>query len=184
ETYYPQYSNNCSSGNSDVGLEPSNVNLDEVVRWGKEVWKIIEENKAVVNVDTVTINVLPAGISCWDQLATWQAPKSKYYQVTYENFFGIEVINVIYRVTFSYGGSFQSKGQYLANVTVAPAKIDVMWGFKFESSVEVPLALNVGHAENPVAGLELNIHWSVKSLKHSEQSLGLFIDGLGQVSQL
>ena len=182
-TYTPNYVSNCSDdGSKDA--EPSNVDLDQVIRWGKEVWKIIQDNKAVVDVESVTVHALPSGIYCWDQLATWQMPNSKYYQVTYENTYGIEVIDVVYRVTYSYGGSFHEKGKYLANVSVAPAKIDVMWGFKFESSVKVPFTLNVGSATDPVAGIELNIHWSVKSLNHSEQSLSLFVDGQGGISQL
>ena len=183
-TYKPFYASNCSDSSGSNDIEPNNVDLGQIIRWGKEIWKIIQDNKAVVNVESVTVHALPGGINCWDQLATWQVPKSKYYQVSYENVYGMEVVDVVYRLTYSYGGSFQAKGKYLANVSVAPAKIDVMWGFNFESTVKVPFTLNVGTQDDPVAGIELNIHWVVESLSRSEQSISLFVDGQGKISQL
>ncbi len=179
----PNSINNCS-GSAPEDLEPNSISLGEIVRIGKQVWKVIEDNKAVVDVETVTVNALPKGITCWDQLATWQVPKSNYYKVTYENVYGIEVINVVFRVTYAYGGSYNSVGNYLANVTVAPASINVFWGFNFTSSVMVPQILNVGTALYPTAGVELNIHWTVKSLNQSQQSISLFVDGEGHISQL
>ena len=178
------YLSDCSGENGNSPWSPNSVSLGDIVRIGKELWKIIDENKAVANVNSLSVSALPRGITCWDQLAEWRIPESKYYQVTYENAYGMEVINVIYRVTMSYGGSYESKGKYLANVSITPAKIDVFWGFNLSSTVKASHALNVGSAEDPIAGIELNIHWSVNALNHSEQSLSLFVDGTGEVSPL
>lgn len=184
DSFYPQsYARDCSDPNRDI-IEPKNVSFDEVVRVGKEIWKVIEENNAVVEAEPITVSVLPGGIDCWDQLALWQKPKSKYYEVSYENYYGMEVINVVYRVSYAYAGSFNNIGKYLANITVAPASIEVSWGFKFTSSVKIPLALNIGTTVDPVAGLELSIQWRVKSLNVSQQSINLFVDGTGEISQL
>lgn len=178
-----EYANDCSSQKNDE-IDTKDVSYDEVVRIGKELWKIIEDNKAVVEVESKSVSVLPVGIECWDQLAMWKKPISKYFEVSYENYYGMKVINVVYRVSYTFAGSYKGRGKYLANVKIAPSNIDVFWGFKFSSTVSVPMAINMGTAQDPVAGVELNIHWIVKTLNQSQQSLSLFIDGLGNISQL
>lgn len=178
-----EYASDCSN-QKDEDLDTKDISFDEVVRIGKELWKIIEDNKAVVEVESKSVSVLPAGIVCWNQLSMWQKPESKYFEVSYENYYGMKVINVVYRITYTYAGSLKGRGKYLANVTVTPANIDVFWGFKFSSTVSIPMAINMGSAQDPLAGVELNIHWIVKTLNQSQQSLSLFIDGLGNISQL
>lgn len=56
-----------------------------------------------------------------------------------------------------------------------------MWGYTFNARVEVPGAVNLGTSASPVAGLELNLHWNVKTVvKESENSVHFFVDGHGQ----
>jgi hypothetical protein len=159
------------------------VSWDDIVNIGKKAWEIIEAGKPVSHIETPTANALPRGIQCWNNLEHWQAPKVQTYQVVYKNGFGMEVVRFNFRLQYTYGGGKAEKGQYLANVTILPSELNVSWGYNFDARVEVQPAVNVGTQENPIAGLELNLRWTVKTvLKTSENSFHFFVQGDG-VSQ-
>jgi hypothetical protein len=149
---------------------------------GQKVWEIIEKNKPVVNVETPVAHALPRGLECWADLEHWQAPRTASYEVVYKNGFGLEVVKFRFRLHYTYGGGKAELGQYLANVTVMPGELNVMWGYTFGARVEVGQAVNLGSHANPTAGLELNVRWNVKTvLKESENSFHYFVQGDGKI---
>lgn len=155
--------------------------LSELINYGKQIWKIVEANKPVVNVTENTANALPRGVQCWTDLEQWNAPKYKTYEVTYENLFGMKVVDFTFQLFFSYGGKVDGKGSYLANVTVAPMQLDVLWGFQMDAVVEVGQVLNTGTKDDPVAGMEMGMKWIAKSpLKESRGQVRFFVQGDGQ----
>jgi len=177
-----EFDNNCNSNNEPMNL--TDIGWSEIINIGQRIWTIVEAGKPVVNVHGAPVAfALPRGITCWNELDSWQAPKIQSYDVTYKNGFGMEVVKFRFRLQYTYGGGRTGKGKYLANVTVMPAQIDVMWGYTFDANVEVEQAVNLGTASNPVAGLELNLKWGVKTvLKQSDNSFHFFVQGDG-VSQ-
>lgn len=162
------------------GIADLIVNWDQIVAMGEKIWKVIEANKPVVNIKTPTISALPRGLTCWADLEQWQAPKTATYEVKYKNGFGMEVVKFRFRLHYTYGGGRAGKGKYLANVAVMPAELNVIWGYTFNAEVEVGQAVNLGTSDSPVAGLELNMKWQVKTVvKEINSSYHYFVQGDG-----
>ncbi len=171
----------CLQLNSNIFT--GEISWEEIITIGQKAWEIVNAGKPVLHIDTPTVNALPKGLQCWNDLEHWQAPRTQTYQVVYKNGFGMEVVKFNFRLQYTYGGGRAQMGQYLANVSVLPAELNVMWGYTFNANVEVQPAVNLGSRENPIAGLELNLRWNVKTvLKESENSFHFFVQGDG-VSQ-
>jgi len=164
-----------------IGLDPLdqvNIIIDKIVNIGKKVWGLIETGRPVVNVTTYTANALPAGLQCWSDLAGWQIPQSKVYRVQYENGFGANVVDFAYRVTFTAGGSLNGQGKYITNATIAPADLNVSWGFNLTANAEVPSVFNTGTKEAPVAGMQMLMKWNIKTVvSHVEQAETFYVGG-------
>ena len=95
------------------------------------------------------------------------------------------VVRFDYRVIYTAGGSYQGAGQYLANVTVFPAKVQVMWLFTFDAEVEVGQLINLGSRTDPEAGMEIAVRWKVKNPIISNQNTeNYFVRGNGELTQL
>lgn len=157
------------------------ITWDQIVNIGQKVWEIVQAGKPVVHMETPVANALPKGLLCWTDLEHWQAPRTQTYEVIYQNGFGMEVVKFRFRLHYTYGGGKADRGQYLANVTVLPAELNVMWGYNFDAKVEVQPAVNLGTTENPIGGLELNVRWTVKTVvKESINSFHFFVQGNGE----
>jgi hypothetical protein len=156
------------------------IGWDQIVNIGQKVWEIVQAGKPVVNIETPVAYALPRGLNCWTDLEHWQAPRTQVYEVSYKNGFGMEVVKFRFRLHYTYGGGKAEMGQYLANVSVLPAELNVLWGYNFDAKVEVQPAINLGSRENPIGGLELNVRWTVKTvLKESINSFHFFVQGDG-----
>jgi len=161
------------------------VFVDQIINIGKKVWAIIDAGRPVVNVRMDVANALPKGVSCWSDLAGWNIPRSKVYQVVYENGFGMAVVDYTYRVTFTAGGSADGVGQYITNATFMPANIEVGWGFEFAASAEIPSVFNTGSNEQPVAGMQMNMKWMVKSaMAHNVATESFYVGGDNKMKKL
>lgn len=166
---------------ADAELNPLtqlDIYLDQIINLGRKVWNIIEAGRPVVNVKMDVANALPRGLSCWNELSGWQIPQSKVYEVVYENGFGAEVVTFAYRVTFTAGGGMNGKGKYVTNATFMPASLNVSWGFTFNATAEIPSVFNMGTTDNPVAGMQMVMKWSVDTpVTHIEESETFFVSG-------
>jgi hypothetical protein len=166
-------------------LDAAEVILDRILSMGRKVWAVIEANKPVLSFTTQNASAVPTGVQSWLQLSGWQTPRAYVYRVTYENLYGIDVVDFSYRVMFTPGGSVNGRGRYLSNVTIVPNTIDVAWGFTFNASASVVNTINTGSATAPVAGMELLLTWSAESpLKKSENTASYFVRGDGEYVNL
>jgi hypothetical protein len=172
--------NRCESANSEP--TSGDISWDEIVAIGRQFWDIIVANKPVLETQTPIVHAIPKGLHCWTDLENWKAPIARSYEVVYQNKFGMEVVKFRFRLQFSYGGSHKGRGRYLANVTVLPAEVNVSWGYKFNAKLDVAQALNMGTKADPIAELEMNLHWNVSTwIKESENSVHFSVDGNGAV---
>ena len=172
--------NDCSSSAVERPFALEGISWDEIFTIGEKIWKIIDANKPVVNVTTQVVHALPRGLKCWADLEHWRAPVVKSYEVKYKNGFGMEVVKFRFRLQYNYGGGLGDLGQYIANATVIPAELNVMWGYTFNADMGVDQAVNLGTLGNPLAGLGMNLNWSVKTVfKESRNSFGFFLQGDG-----
>jgi hypothetical protein len=179
----------ASSATADDGVagdfNVANVILDQIINMGKKVWAIIEANKPVVNVSTDTANALPEGVRGWQNLQGWQSPFSRLYHVSYKNVWGMKVVDLTYRVLFTYGGNVSGKGRYLANVTVVPSDLYVFWGYTFSLQASVPSVLNAGTSADPVASAQLLLNWKIDTaLNHQQNSQSYNVKGDGTFTDL
>jgi hypothetical protein len=113
------------SDNIGTVIDQADVILDKIINMGRKVWTIIEKNKAVANVNVNSASALPAGAKDWLGFENWQTPAAKTFTISYKNLYGINVVTFTYTVVYTYGGSYQGKGQYLTQITIIPNNIYV-----------------------------------------------------------
>lgn len=162
------------------------LDINSVQSWitlGEKIWQLIEKNRPVANVKSQRVSVLPIAQQDWQQMESWQAPMVKSYVIEAKNLFGVTCVQQTYALAFNYGGKYQGKGAYLANATIIPSQVNVLWGYTLNSSVEVGQAVNVSSKDNPIPGIDLQMGWSIETtFKHAEQHTSYFVRGDGQIA--
>lgn len=157
------------------GADPT-VILDSIINIGQKIWKIIDDNKPVVDVRTQYATALPEGVKGWASMAGWQRPKGTIYQLVAKNAYGGQVINLRYQVLRTAGGSYEGKGKYLTAVTVEPLLVEVAWGYHFTMTASVPdtSIVNVGTSESPVAAMMAQLGWRIQTAVKDSQGKGIY----------
>jgi hypothetical protein len=150
--------------------------LDSIVNLGEKIWKIINDNKPVVNVKVQYASALPEGIKSWVQMGGWQRPKGTIYELSAKNAYGIQVIKLRYQVLRTTGGSYKGTGKYLTAVTVEPLLIEAAWGYHFSLDANVPDSsiVNVGTTEAPVAAMTPQLGWVISTAIKESQGKGIY----------
>ncbi len=163
----------------------ASLTIDGLMKIGTEVWKIVEANRPVVNLDVDQVSVLPTEKPLWTELAGWKAPEHRTYEVVYKNLMGFPVVTFKFRVLYTAGGRYKNKGQYLTHVTVVPDTVAVAWGFDFNATAKVPSIVNMGTHDNRLAGAEMYVEWRVKSVTTEiRQSASFFVAGDGRFQDM
>ncbi|OGR90983.1 MAG: hypothetical protein A2V88_17055 [Elusimicrobia bacterium RBG_16_66_12] len=170
------------SPGGEGGQDPT-VILDQIINIGQKIWKIIADNKPVVDVRNQYATALPKGATRWDSMGGWQPPKGVIYGLSAKNVYGVPVINVRYQVLRTFGGSYKGKGKYLTAVTVEPLLVEVAWGYKYTMEAAIPdtSVVNVGTTDNPVAAMMAQLAWRVQTPIKDSQGKGIYFlqgDGL------
>ncbi|MFI5362644.1 MAG: hypothetical protein ACHQ49_11795 [Elusimicrobiota bacterium] len=161
--------------------------LDDIINIGLKIWKIVVENKPVVDVKTQYATALPKGSSGWTEISGWHVPVGTIYELTAKNGYGVRTIKVRYQVLRTYGGSYQGKGQYLTAVTVEPLLVEVGWGYRFSMDAAVPdtSIVNVGTSADPVAGMMATLSWRISTPIKDASGQGLyFLQGDGAYKEV
>lgn len=177
------------SGSPEMSLLGANpgpaLTLEGLVKVGAEVWKVVESNRPVVNLDVEQVSVLPTENQKWTELTGWKAPEHRTYEIVYKNFIGFPVATFKFRVLYTHGGRYNNKGQYLTHVTVVPDTVAVGWGFDFNAVAKVPSIVNMGTRDNRLAGAEIYVEWRVKSVTTEvRQSASFFVGGDGRFQDM
>lgn len=161
--------------------------LGDIVNTGEKIWKIVVDNKPVVDVKTQYATALPKGSRGWADIGGWQPPAGQIYELTAKNAFGMKMIDVRYQVLRTYGGSYQGKGKYLTAVTVEPLLVEVGWGYRFSmaASVAASSIVNVGTASDPVAAMTAALSWRISTpIKDSQGQSLYFLQGDGAYKEI
>lgn len=159
--------------------------ISDIVNIGSKVWDIVKDGKSVTEFESQSAHALPNGMNSWTMLSNWSEPVIRTYQVTYKNIYGMTVVDFTYSVIATTGGQYQQRGAYIANAMVIPNDLYVMWGFDFKANVEIPMVINKGTEEDPVAGMQINMMWTVGSLTSSVMHTELyFVDGRGNMKAM
>ena len=164
-------------------LDSAELIVDKVINIGQKIWNVVEKGKPVANYSSASANALPENATRWNQLENWNNPKSKVFSVVYKNAYGIEVIRFTYRIMLLYGGSAGGVGKYIGYANVEPLEMTTAYMYTFNAKAEVKAVYNMGTKQNPLAGMILNINWTVETvLKKSTMTYTYTLDGLGNIT--
>lgn len=163
------------------------VSVEKIINIAQKLWKIIEANKPVVNINTKYATAYPEGVTSASQLSSWKKPKTYAYGFYAENLFGMTMINCVYKVSYTYDGAYKAVGKYLTGVTVIPTRIEVGWGYTFSMAASVPdsTVANVGTSAAPLASMQLVLNWKMATiLKESDGTSVYYIQGNGLFEEI
>lgn len=154
-----------------------------LIALGEQIYNIVKRGEPVVNYDSEPISVLPRveGVSVNSlELENWKAPIVKRFKIYVKNYLGFTPIEFEYILTYSYDGRYQGKGKYLTGVELKPVRVSGSWGYTFNASFELQSIVNLGDNENPLAGVMLEMNYSIKTvLKETNTSDLYFLDANG-----
>jgi hypothetical protein len=163
-------------------LTAAEVIVDKIINIGTKIWNVVEKGRPVANYNAQKATALPQNVRRWDQLQNWQRPTSRVQSVVYKNLYGIEVVRFTYRVISLYGGDVSGIGRYIGYATVEPIEMSVAFGFSFNAGAKVDAVYNMGSSANPVAGMLLNVSWTVNTiLKTTTEGQSYTLDGRGNI---
>ena len=167
-----------------VLLDPSGI--AGWIAFGKKAWEVVVANRPVVNIaSSPKINILPNDKAAWAQMSNWRGPVAKSFKVVATNLFGNEVVSQTYTVAYNYGGNYNGKGAYLANASIIPSNVSVLWGYTLDSGVNVGQILNMGAADAPVPGVDMQVKWKIATILKEEQTTeSFFVQGNGALKHL
>ena len=145
------------------------VIVDGLIAIGERLYPIVEAGKPVLGTNLPVTHVIPRSATndsadTLYEMENWRSPKSKSWKVTYENFYGMDVISFTYTVHFQYGGSHNGTGRYITGAHISASNVYVAWGFEFDAFTKVVAISNRGSNSNKVAGLTLKLNWTAKSI--------------------
>lgn len=161
------------------------VFVDQVINIGQKIWDVVAKGQPVVNVKLDSASAIPKGITCWTQMQGWKAPISRSYRIQYDNILGSTVVDFTFRVISIYGGNYNGKGKYITNASVQVKNLKVNWRFTFDVKVDVPVVFNQGTTEDPLAALQLNVNWKVKTIiSYVEHTDAFHLNGNGIIRPL
>lgn len=170
-----------------AGEENPLVIIDQIINIASKIWQIIKLNAPVSTIDVKYATAVPEGITAWNQLTEWKKPKTYIYGFYAENLYGLTMVDVKYKVIYTYGGKYKGKGYYLTGVTVTPTTVDVGWGYRFSLGASVPdsTITNIGTSANPVAALQLKLTWKISTVMKDTTGTSIYyIQGDGYFEEI
>jgi hypothetical protein len=98
----------------------------------------------------------------------------KSYRKIFKSLLGFTLVEVEYKITYSYGADNSGKGQYIPYVLFTPMKIvlDPLWHLEADSLSLAPR--NCGTLENPIAALEFNLGFKAKGISGTVMATDTF----------
>jgi hypothetical protein len=142
--------------------EPGAGNIKNDFEW---VWRFIKESQPSVNlVKPPFASALPREYAYFTDMENWRGPQTIHYQMVAKNTYGMKVVKVEYTVQYNWGGTYKGKGKYLTNVTVIPNEVQAAWGFTVNMEAQVPVILNFGTEEEPLAGLQVVVLHQIRTV--------------------
>lgn len=140
-----------------VGRSLLSVDVDQVMRIGKESWEFIKDNKPVVNSAVDYAGAVPSGVADWRSLAGWKNALSDPHTFTWVNGFDMETVHIDFKWAASYGGTYGGVGKYITQAGPVIGTIDVAWGYAVDVNVNALSPLNTGSADSPVAQIDTEL---------------------------
>jgi hypothetical protein len=149
-------------------MQPGQPNPLMILDLAIKAWQIVKDGAPIVNVNSKNASALPfISSGRWEMLTGWKSERAISYKVTVENVYGMETVSFEYTVGLIYGGNVGGKGKYIASARVIPKKVDVLWGYNLDVTVDVPNIFNVAETDNPNAAITLDVTYKVSTILRS-----------------
>ncbi|CAF0921099.1 unnamed protein product [Didymodactylos carnosus] len=159
--------------------------ISSIINSAQNTWQLIEQNRAVMNIKVDYANVLPSEIKSAFDCQKWaDEPFTKTFKIKFQNKLNMRIMELVYTVQFTYGGSFENKGQYLDRITIIPTHVYVAYGFKLDASINIPSINNVGTLEEPIAAAYVELKYRLTGMNSIEKTESFFVKGNGQFKYL
>lgn len=160
--------------------------VKDLVALGETVYELVKKGKPTINTEYTPVSILPKNdkSEAVDPmfLENFSIPVQKRYRAKLTNGVGKEVVSFEYAVIFSYGGTYEGKGKYIANAQIVPSTVKVSFGWDFNSQMKVAGIYNHGSAENKVVGVALAVKYQIKSwVAMYERTDTIHLTGDGQL---
>lgn len=154
----------------DVTLAPEvGAGVGDIIGAGRFLWDIVKENRPVATMSSDLVSALPRNVKTWQDLQGWSKPQDRAFKVTYKNSYNVSTVEFVYQIHYMHSGTYNGQGRYLAQVTVIPTYLKVLWGYRFNAQGSIPEILNLGTEKNPIAGMNIFLNWSVSTVVKHEQ---------------
>jgi len=173
--------NSCAALKNEQTEDPMSI-----ANWVLKAWDIIQDNKAVLNVETENVKALPVlAKDHWEQLTGWRPEHGVEFSLQLENLYGITVVDLKYDVRLIYGGSVKKVGKYIASARIVPRHIEVLWGFGLDVRAKEVAVQNLGTAKNPFASISIDVTLNYGSImKRMAETLSYRLDADGVIRDL
>lgn len=185
-----------------------------IVNAGMAAWSVINSGAPSAGYASAYASAIPGFGFNWGNVTEWKGPKEMVYTYKVKNLYGINVIDVKYKISFFYGGTedYSGKGRlddyvsvatgnnvsnsgrpddgkihgrYITNFTVQPISVNVLWGWHFDLAVRMSDPMNIGTKMHPVAALYASLNWIRKTpLATDGGTFSYSVDGLGNFKDM
>ena len=145
-------------------------------------WKVIDDNRPSAEVSNGRANAVPH-VDDWRGLTNTQGPNYYTWRLHYENGFGMDVIDVKFKLNWEYGARYRNGGAYIPNVWLEVPHCSVLWGYTLNLNFHAQQPTNHGSSSAPNARIPVSVTGSVSTpfwTERIEWSFILFGDGSSQ----
>mmetsp|Transcript_44759 Transcript_44759/g.115868 ORF Transcript_44759/g.115868 Transcript_44759/m.115868 type:complete len:256 (-) Transcript_44759:204-971(-) len=136
--------------------------MDDIVRIGKEIWDVVEENRGVIDYTTDYSGAVPAAAANDPFTMTgWVNQDVKGWRWQLVNGYNSTVVDFVWAFKANTQGQYRGGGAFLNHVTTVVADIYAAWGFQVSVKAHADEPYNAGTLGAPIAVQELQVTMEV-----------------------
>jgi hypothetical protein len=187
----PTFNDRVDSGGKVIGV------AKDVVALGEAIYTLVEHGRPKITTEYAPIDIIPRdptntesdpakkyAVSMMD-MEGFSFPVEKMITAKVKSPTGKQAVIFQYKVVYSYGGSYNGAGKYLAGINIIPANIQVAHGWTFNSTMKLTGMMNHGTRQNPIMGAMITIKYSMSSQTQAfERNDTIYITGNGQMKAM
>ncbi|MES2527717.1 MAG: hypothetical protein V4598_11545 [Bdellovibrionota bacterium] len=169
----------------------------DVVALGEAIYALVEKGRPKVTTEYAPIDIVPRdpsnteadpakkyAVSMFD-MEGFSLPQEKLITAKIKTPTGGTAVEFKYKVIYSYGGSYNGVGKYLAGINIIPASVKVSHGWTLNSTMKLTGMLNHGTRVDPIVGAMITVKYSISSMTQAfERNDTIYISGDGSMKAM
>lgn len=162
----------------------------DVVALGEAIYELINKGRPVINTSYEPLSIVPKDPMSKEfidpmDMEGFSMPVEKMYRTRIKAFGITDAVVFEYKLIYSYGGSYNGAGKYLAGVNIIPVRVVAKRGYTVNSTMSMTGMMNHGTRANPIVGVMLTVKYQIgNSGKVMERNDTFHITGAGQMRSL